>query len=203
MARFRSPLISRRTRRSGRGRSRMMTWWVLWRVPALVAIVAALWWYGVRPIAHEQGWVRVDDSFAVCGAGSTRAAGCVVDGDTVIMGFGPERRRIRFTGFDAPEMDGACPAERESCHFRAHRAGAMAGTRRIRMEWRGRPSPRSIRARTARGAPHRPRTLQRLPRRDHDRTRPRQRKRLGRGRSRLVCVTRQLTHSRPPHNAHQ
>ncbi len=91
----------------------MMTWWVLWRMPALVAILTGLWWYGVRPIAHEQGWVRVDDRFVVCGAGGGSAQGCVVDGDTVIMGFGPERRRIRLTGFDAPEMDGACPAERE------------------------------------------------------------------------------------------
>jgi len=49
----------------------------------------------------------------LCGDGSGNAAGCVVDGDTVIMGFGSERRRIRITGFDAPEIDGACAAERE------------------------------------------------------------------------------------------
>ncbi len=117
----------------------MMTWWVLWRVPALVTIVAALWWYGVRPIAHEQGWVRVDDSFAVCGAGSTRAAGCVVDGDTVIMGFGPERRRIRLTGFDAPEMDGACPAERELAI--SARTALAQWLARGAFEWNGADAP--------------------------------------------------------------
>lgn len=112
MARFRSPLIRRkRASRSGL-RSRLIGWWIIWRVPTLVAIVAAVWWYGVRPIAYEQGWVRVTDRFALCGADGPRAPGCVVDGDTVIIGFGPKRRRIRLTGFDAPEMDGACPAER-------------------------------------------------------------------------------------------
>lgn len=38
----------------------------------------------------------------------------MADGDTLIIGFGKERRRIRLTGFDAPELDGACPAERET-----------------------------------------------------------------------------------------
>lgn len=32
----------------------------------------------------------------------------MVDGDTIRLG----QRRIRLTGFDAPEMDGNCPAER-------------------------------------------------------------------------------------------
>ncbi|MGB3469864.1 MAG: hypothetical protein WBA51_03460 [Erythrobacter sp.] len=110
MPRFRSPLIRRsRGPRSGL-RGRLVSWWILWRVPALVAIVAGLWWYGVRPIAYEQGWVPVTGRFAECGSGRG-AEGCVVDGDTVIIGFGAERRRIRLTGFDAPEIEGTCPAE--------------------------------------------------------------------------------------------
>lgn len=103
-------MLQRRTRR-GRRRSRMLTWWVLWRVPVLLLIVMAAWWFGIRPIAHEQGWVRVDQEFSLCAdRGSTDA--CVVDGDTVIIGFGENRRRIRLTGFDAPELEGACEAER-------------------------------------------------------------------------------------------
>lgn len=89
----------------------MLTWWVLWRVPALLGIVMAAWWFGVRPIMNEQGWVRVSQDFAICSEKSSGSAGCVVDGDTVIVGFGRDQRRIRLTGFDAPELDGACEVE--------------------------------------------------------------------------------------------
>ena len=37
------------------------------------------------------------------------AENCVVDGDTIRMGD----RRIRLTGFDAPEIEGACERESE------------------------------------------------------------------------------------------
>lgn len=87
-----------------------MQWWVVWRVPALAAIVMAVWYFAVRPVVSEQGWVPVTESFALCGEGA-RAQGCVIDGDTVFLGFGPDQRRIRLTGFDAPELDGACEAE--------------------------------------------------------------------------------------------
>lgn len=43
--------------------------------------------------------------FAVCGAGHWQR--CVIDGDTLKIG----QSRIRLTGYDAPEMDGVCPAE--------------------------------------------------------------------------------------------
>lgn len=52
--------------------------------------------------------------FSLCAerrSGAERAAGCVVDGDTVAIGFGEDRRRIRLTGFDTPELNGACDAE--------------------------------------------------------------------------------------------
>lgn len=86
---------------------------MLWRVPALLAIVSAAWWFLYRPYAEEQGWVRVTDRFALCGERWDGAKGCVVDGDTLVIGSGSARRRIRLTGFDAPEMDGACAVERE------------------------------------------------------------------------------------------
>ena len=34
-----------------------------------------------------------------------------VDNDLMIVGYGKDRRRIRLTGYDAPELDGACEAE--------------------------------------------------------------------------------------------
>lgn len=71
----------------------------------------AAWWYGFRPIAQEQGWVEVRHGFAICGASGERQPGCVVDGDTLVIGFGSEQRRIRLTGFDTPELEGACQAE--------------------------------------------------------------------------------------------
>lgn len=100
---------SRSSRRWG-----LRDWWLLWRVPVLTLIVMIAWWFIFRPIAQEQGWVTVEDQFALCSGGSgERQPGCVVDGDTVVIGFGSERRRIRLIGFDAPELDGACPAERQ------------------------------------------------------------------------------------------
>ena len=82
-------------------------------MPVLLLIVMAAWWFIFRPIAQEQGWVRVSERFAICDGSGPREAGCVIDGDTVVLGFGSEQRRIRLTRFDAPELDGACDAERE------------------------------------------------------------------------------------------
>lgn len=96
------------------------------------------WWFIVRPIAQEQGWVRVDASFALCGEGP-RARGCVIDGDTVVLGSGSAQRRIRLTGFDAPELDGACDAESalaEAAKLRLHQ-WLGEGT----FEWNGADDP--------------------------------------------------------------
>ncbi|MEO1648351.1 MAG: hypothetical protein AAFR32_05980 [Pseudomonadota bacterium] len=103
--RFRTP---RAPKRSG-----LLSWWNLWRVPTLVTIVAALWWFGVRPITEEQGWLPVPDTdFSLCGEGA-RTVGCVIDGDTLLISERGQRpRRIRLTGFDAPELNGACETER-------------------------------------------------------------------------------------------
>lgn len=121
--RFRSPL---RRRPSGPS-PRMLTWWMLWRVPALLGIVMAAWWFAVRPVLEERGWIMVETRFGLCGEALNDAAGgCVVDGDTVVVfatesgesadqsidESGLEPRRIRLTGFDAPELDGACERER-------------------------------------------------------------------------------------------
>lgn len=111
MARFRSRSSPRLRRARSPQRRWFLSWWNLWRVPTLVTIVAAIWWFGVRPITYEQGWVDVDAPFSLCGEGP-RTRGCVIDGDTVILNLpGGRPRRIRFIGFDAPELEGACEAE--------------------------------------------------------------------------------------------
>lgn len=103
-------------KRNQTARSRLADWWLVWRLPVSVLVVMAVWWFWFRPAATEQEWTEVDTRFALCGqrsSGSARELGCVVDGDTVVIGFGEERRRIRLTGFDTPEIDGACEAESE------------------------------------------------------------------------------------------
>ena len=75
----------------------------------LAALVAG--WFFLGPEVQRQGWTPVSQSFSLCGASDARSDGCVVDGDTLIIGFGPNRRRIRLTGFDAPELESACEEE--------------------------------------------------------------------------------------------
>jgi len=136
----RSPFRSRS--RSPIHRSRrgwMVSWWSLWRVPTLVTIVAALWWFGIRPITEEQGWVPIEVEFSLCGEGP-RTTGCVVDGDTLnIDRPGERRRRIRLTGFDAPEMEGACEAE--SALARTARGAVLDWIRQGDFEWDGAGDP--------------------------------------------------------------
>ncbi|MEM7690353.1 MAG: hypothetical protein AAF291_15160 [Pseudomonadota bacterium] len=162
MARFpnRSKLRFR-ARRAGRPRtSALLSWWNLWRVPTLVTIVAGVWWFGVRPITYEQGWVPVAVDFSLCGAGE-RTPGCVVDGDTLRIDVRGERpRRIRLTGFDTPELEGACEAERAMA--RQARAATLEWLAQGPFEWNGADDPpydqygrelREIRRKPPQGSP--------------------------------------------------
>ena len=120
-------------------RSWLLGWWSLWRVPTLVTIVAALWWFGVRPIASEQGWVPVEAAFSLCGE-APRTEACVIDGDTVLITrAGARARRVRLTGFDTPELDGACAAERALA--REARAALLDWLQRGPFEWNGADAP--------------------------------------------------------------
>jgi endonuclease YncB( thermonuclease family) len=86
-------------------RRRAATWrtWRWWIGLAAVLAAAALFarWPGTGG-----DWQAVDARFGLCGEG--RVANCVVDGDTVMLG----ERRVRLTGYDAPELAGKCEAER-------------------------------------------------------------------------------------------
>ena len=60
----------------------------------------------MRQLGWAEGeWDRTERQFTICGQGSSAA--CVVDGDTLRLG----QRRVRLTGFDAPELHGQCDAE--------------------------------------------------------------------------------------------
>ncbi len=66
----------------------------------VIAAASAIIWYWP---AGE--WERVDTRFTLCGERGSQA--CVIDGDTFMIG----RRKIRITGYNAPELNGECPAE--------------------------------------------------------------------------------------------
>lgn len=112
----------RRTQRYGRvlpthrwqGRSRLQRLWagLKWWLGAAL-LIAVMWfvaesWPGrLAPAAMPAGPAEViTGPFVRCGKG--RAAGCIPDGDTLIIG----NRKIRIIGIDAPELHPArCPAE--------------------------------------------------------------------------------------------
>lgn len=88
-------------RRLRAARRRTVRRWLVLGV-LVVAGFAATWWQG----SGGDWQVQEGGAFTLCG--EQRAARCVVDGDTVMLG----QRRVRLTGYDAPELDGACEAER-------------------------------------------------------------------------------------------
>lgn len=94
----------------GEGRGRRLWNAVKWWLGA--ALLIGLCWHflGSQRIAPEQlpasGGEVIQGPFVRCGKG--RAAGCVADGDTILIG----KRTIRIIGIDAPELHPArCPAE--------------------------------------------------------------------------------------------
>jgi endonuclease YncB( thermonuclease family) len=84
-------------------------WWTLWRTPIFVLLLIGVWWLTLAQ-DQEGDWVLVGQQFGVCGERG-RPHVCVSDGDTVTVGYGANARRIRLTGFDTPEMNGACAME--------------------------------------------------------------------------------------------
>lgn len=89
------------SRRARAARWRKLRWWLVVITVFALAGLASLW-----PGRRVDEWQEVTQRFTICGVQSSAA--CVVDGDTVVWG----KRRIRLAGYDAPELDGACAAER-------------------------------------------------------------------------------------------
>ena len=61
----------------------------------------------MRLPGSQGDWEQVGARFSLCGERNSDA--CVIDGDTIMLG----RRKIRVTGFNAPELKGECEAESE------------------------------------------------------------------------------------------
>ena len=91
-----------RRRFGSRGRGRRVKPWLFWLATAVM--LAATWWLIGRPAARGNA-TSVEHKGTICGQG--RSPACVIDGDTVAIG----NRRLRLTGYDAPELDGACAEE--------------------------------------------------------------------------------------------
>lgn len=79
-------------------------------------VIGSIWWRssGDTIFGPPEG-ETVMAQFDQCG---TRGRGthCTSDGDTVTIGYGADARRIRLTGFDAPEIEGACKMEIAKAH---------------------------------------------------------------------------------------
>ncbi len=92
---------TKRRRRSGR-RS-------LWR--KLKPLVTFLFLLGVgalimrMPVMFEGDYAPVETRFTLCSDRSSQ--GCVIDGDTIMIG----QRKIRISGYNAPELAGECADE--------------------------------------------------------------------------------------------
>lgn len=85
----------------------------LGRIAAILVIAAVIlvstWWQADEMFGPPAG-SQVSQTFGTCGE-KGRGTYCTSDGDTVTIGYGKTARRIRLTGYDAPEIEGACPAE--------------------------------------------------------------------------------------------
>ncbi|MBX7539446.1 thermonuclease family protein [Qipengyuania sphaerica] len=97
----------RRRRGGGHGRWQAFKKSAPW---VLLVVLVTLWLIlgdRLREPEHPEQLVEVALDFRLCPE-QEWGAPCVIDGDTVAIG----KRRVRLTGYDAPEMDGPCDAER-------------------------------------------------------------------------------------------
>lgn len=102
MAVIRPPQFDRRWRRQRRWSAR---WRALRPWLAVAAIIGASLWLTGLPSSLRNATLT-EAKFTLCAVHHSGA--CVIDGDTIAF----NERRIRLAGFDAPELDGACEAER-------------------------------------------------------------------------------------------
>lgn len=113
-----------RRRRSARWRRRRRIVSLL-----LIAAIATASWLAVRWNEQRGPWQALPERIGECGTPNSGPA-CAIDGDTIWLAPRGEvpARRIRLTGFDAPELVGACPAERAlALKARAELSGWLSG----------------------------------------------------------------------------
>ena len=122
-------------RKSGR-RSWFRRWGKTLLVLAIVAAAVLSGWLQNR--GPPEDGTAVAMRFDQCGTRG-RGSHCTSDGDTVTIGYGNTARRIRLTGFDAPEIDGACAAERAKA--REAEQALREWLNRGAFEWDGGASP--------------------------------------------------------------
>lgn len=101
----RRPKRNRGRSRRRRGLASLRPWLVLIALAAVLFVIRELGLGG----PDFEGAEDITLAFPLCSAPGY-APNCVVDGDTIRIGD----RRIRLTGFDAPELEGECPAESEA-----------------------------------------------------------------------------------------
>ena len=96
--------MAKPARFEGRRRQRRSVWrtakWYL-----LLGGLLGGWWLLKDRLTPPEPQDTVSLSFRLCGEAGRGP--CVIDGDTLAIG----QRRVRLTGYDAPELDGACAAE--------------------------------------------------------------------------------------------
>ena len=100
----------------------------------LVAGLTAAWWLYRDRLHPPEPVSVVDIRFGLCGDGGSHAA-CVIDGDTLAIG----PRRVRLTGYDAPELGGTCEAERTKA--REARTALHTWLAQGRFTWTGGAEP--------------------------------------------------------------
>lgn len=72
---------------------------------AVILVIAVAVAFVVRLPGMGGEWQQIDTRFSLCGERNSN--GCVIDGDTIMLG----KRKIRLSGYNAPELKGECPAE--------------------------------------------------------------------------------------------
>lgn len=124
--------MPRFARKRSTNRQRRFSWKAL-RIWLLLATLLAGWFLLGDRLNPPEPVTTVGSTFRLCGRPGPGP--CVIDGDTLAI----RNRRVRLTGFDAPEMDGACKLERAKAN--QAKLELHAWLAKGRFEWTGGTQP--------------------------------------------------------------